>query len=349
MRRSPWRRTMASSSRCPLRPRANSSPGLSTPTQFRAIVNAHYRIEPPAGLAPMIGVVHGLAQWLFAFPGRLSVTISAADHLLEIPREELAARIWRDVAAVADIAAPMPAWQIVRERRATFAASPGAGGEAPRRGHRLDQSVSGRRLDQHRPSGDDRGRHPIRNESGAYTRAAMINGERKDVRSLSARHSDFAEIAGRRDRRSDRRPARRPASGRALGVRARGRRHHPRRICPDAALPRASPSTRNWRPRAGVQPRARAMACPCARSWMPWRASAESTSPPTSRPAALAIRIASSRPASAARDLDWATGTRSTRWSALGGKPAARRADAAPVQDAASAVLARTTSVVGTV
>jgi len=72
----------------------------------------------------MIGIVHGLAQWLFAFPGRLSVTISAADHLLEIPREELAARIWRDVAAVADIATPMPAWQIVRERRATFAALP---------------------------------------------------------------------------------------------------------------------------------------------------------------------------------------------------------------------------------
>jgi squalene-associated FAD-dependent desaturase len=99
-------------------------PGLSTPTQFRAIVNAHYRIEPPAGLAPMIGIIHGLAQWLFAFPGRLSVTISAADHLLEIPREELAADIWRDVAAVAGIATPMPAWQIVRERRATFAASP---------------------------------------------------------------------------------------------------------------------------------------------------------------------------------------------------------------------------------
>jgi len=99
-------------------------PDLSTPTKFRAIVNAHYRIEPPTGLAPMIGVIHGLAQWLFAFPGRLSVTISAADRLLETPREELAARIWRDVAAVANIAEPMPAWQIVRERRATFAASP---------------------------------------------------------------------------------------------------------------------------------------------------------------------------------------------------------------------------------
>jgi len=97
---------------------------LPTPTEFRAIVNAHFRIDPPAGLAPMIGVVNGLAQWLFAFPGRLSVTISAADNLLDLPREELAPRIWRDVAVIANLADAMPAWQIVRERRATFAALP---------------------------------------------------------------------------------------------------------------------------------------------------------------------------------------------------------------------------------
>jgi squalene-associated FAD-dependent desaturase len=99
-------------------------PHLSTPNQFRAIVNAHYRVEPPEGVPPIVGVINGLAQWVFAFPGRLSVTISAADHLLDEPREALAARIWRDVAEVAGIAGPMPAWQIVRERRATFAATP---------------------------------------------------------------------------------------------------------------------------------------------------------------------------------------------------------------------------------
>jgi len=99
-------------------------PELSTPTQFRAIVNAHYRVASPEGLAPMTGLVNGMAQWLFAFPGRLSVTISAADHLLDESREQLAARIWRDVAEVSGIAGPMPAWQIVRERRATFAATP---------------------------------------------------------------------------------------------------------------------------------------------------------------------------------------------------------------------------------
>jgi squalene-associated FAD-dependent desaturase len=99
-------------------------PELPSPTEFRAIVNAHFRVDPPEGLAPMIGVVNGTTQWLFAFPGRLSVTVSAADHLLDLSREDLARRIWSEVAVIANLANAMPAWQIVRERRATFAALP---------------------------------------------------------------------------------------------------------------------------------------------------------------------------------------------------------------------------------
>ena len=98
--------------------------GLSAPSEFRAIVNAHFRLTPPAGLAPMTGIINGTAEWLFAFHDRLSVTISSADWLLDTPREELAALIWREVAEIAGIAGPLPPWQIVRERRATFAALP---------------------------------------------------------------------------------------------------------------------------------------------------------------------------------------------------------------------------------
>jgi squalene-associated FAD-dependent desaturase len=99
-------------------------PDLTAPTEFRAIVNAHFRIAPPAGLPPLIGVINGLTEWIFAFPDRLSVTISGADRLLDTPREELAGLIWRDVARVAGLPEPIPPWQIVRERRATFAATP---------------------------------------------------------------------------------------------------------------------------------------------------------------------------------------------------------------------------------
>jgi squalene-associated FAD-dependent desaturase len=99
-------------------------PKLRTPTEFRGIVNAHFKIDPPPHLPAMLGVVNGLSEWIFAHPGRISVTISDAGRLFERPRAELAADIWRDVARVADLSETLPPWQIVRERRATFAATP---------------------------------------------------------------------------------------------------------------------------------------------------------------------------------------------------------------------------------
>jgi squalene-associated FAD-dependent desaturase len=98
---------------------------LTVPNEFRAIVNAHFRVDPPAGQARIVGVLNGTVEWLFAFPGRLSVTVSAGDRLIDTPREDLARTIWGEVATVAGLPAdPLPPWQIVRERRATFAATP---------------------------------------------------------------------------------------------------------------------------------------------------------------------------------------------------------------------------------
>jgi squalene-associated FAD-dependent desaturase len=112
-------------------PRAAASivPGLTGPAKFRAIVNAHFRHDPPADQPALMGVIGGLVEWLFAFPQRLSVTISDADRLVNAPREELARDIWRDICKAArlgtDVAeGPLPPWQIVRERRATFEATP---------------------------------------------------------------------------------------------------------------------------------------------------------------------------------------------------------------------------------
>jgi len=106
--------------------------GLDVPNEFRAIVNAHFRIAPPADLPPILGVLNATTQWLFSFPGRVSVTISAGDRLIDSPREELAATIWSEVARVAGLPAALPPWQIVRERRATFAATPAQDAKRPR-------------------------------------------------------------------------------------------------------------------------------------------------------------------------------------------------------------------------
>ncbi|WP_257169302.1 hydroxysqualene dehydroxylase HpnE [Bradyrhizobium sp. SRS-191] len=108
----------------PPRPAMGLLPGLTGPTKYRAIVNAHFRITPPKDAPALLGVVGGLVEWLFAFPQRLSVTISNGDRLVDMPREELATAIWADVCKAAGISAALPPWQIVRERRATFEATP---------------------------------------------------------------------------------------------------------------------------------------------------------------------------------------------------------------------------------
>jgi squalene-associated FAD-dependent desaturase len=99
-------------------------PGLSAPTEFRSIVNAHFALPAPKNMPLLTGVVGGWTEWVFAFPDRLSVTISAAERFLATSREELASKIWEEVQAVAGISAPLPAWQIIKEKRATFAATP---------------------------------------------------------------------------------------------------------------------------------------------------------------------------------------------------------------------------------
>jgi squalene-associated FAD-dependent desaturase len=99
-------------------------PGLETPDQFRAIINIHYDLAPPQGIPFMTGVLNRNVEWIFAFRHRISATISHADRLLTLPRQELAETVWREIADILGMDEPLPKWQLVRERRATFAATP---------------------------------------------------------------------------------------------------------------------------------------------------------------------------------------------------------------------------------
>jgi len=106
-------------------------PGLTVPDAFRSILNVHFRIAPPRSQPAILGVVNGQIEWLFAFPDRLSVTISNADRLIDQPREALAAKIWREAAALTGLPEGLPPWQIVKEKRATFAATPAQDAKRP--------------------------------------------------------------------------------------------------------------------------------------------------------------------------------------------------------------------------
>lgn len=116
---------------------ADLVPGLTVPDDFRAIVNAHFKMPAPPsfsaknGAPAMLGVIGGIAEWIFGFEDRISVTVSNADAIVDQDREALAATIWADVAKALNITAPMPAWQIVKEKRATFAATPAQDARRP--------------------------------------------------------------------------------------------------------------------------------------------------------------------------------------------------------------------------
>lgn len=110
-----------------------------------AIVNAHFRLTRPAKLAGggrMLGLLSGLAQWLIVRDDVVSVTVSAADALIDRTADALLADLWRDVAQALDLApTPVPPARLVKERRATFAQTPAHEKLRPGPRTRLDNLV----------------------------------------------------------------------------------------------------------------------------------------------------------------------------------------------------------------
>lgn len=103
-------------------------PALTLPLTSSAIVNAHYRLNQPVSLPgdmPLLGLIGGTAQWLFARHDVVAVTVSAADGLASRSTKEISELLWSDVAQALSIPdAPMPAHRIIKEQRATFTQSP---------------------------------------------------------------------------------------------------------------------------------------------------------------------------------------------------------------------------------
>jgi squalene-associated FAD-dependent desaturase len=110
---------------------ADLLPGLTVPEAFCAILNIHFKVAADPGPAGFFGVLGGTAEWVFVKRGIVSVTISAANRLVDQPAEALARLVWPDVAAALGLAGPLPPWRVVKERRATFAATPAAEARRP--------------------------------------------------------------------------------------------------------------------------------------------------------------------------------------------------------------------------
>jgi len=99
-------------------------PGLVVPDEYEAIFNLHFKCRVEPGEAGFWGLVGGIAEWAFAKGDILSVTVSAANRYAEMSNEELVARVWGDLTVAFGLPAAIPEHRVVREKRATFAATP---------------------------------------------------------------------------------------------------------------------------------------------------------------------------------------------------------------------------------
>lgn len=100
-------------------------PDLVVPDDYAPIVNAHFRCTAPADAPLFAGIIGGTAEWIFRKREVLSVTVSAADRIVGIPADELRDLLWRDVSRAYGLSPqPVPPARIVKERRATFRATP---------------------------------------------------------------------------------------------------------------------------------------------------------------------------------------------------------------------------------
>ena len=209
--------------------------GLIAPNEFQAILNIHFRIDADPGPAGFIGLIGGTAEWVFVKQGHVSVTISAANRMVDQPAEAIAAAVWPDVRAALSLPASMPPWRVVKERRATFAATAAQERLRPARAPTWPTSCwpatgppPGCRPPSKVPSGPAEPR-PRRSSPPEDHRCRARPCHARDRARRTPRRGGGARGVG---------PDAPAARRRALAVRAGSRCHHPRRIRAAGALPR---------------------------------------------------------------------------------------------------------------
>lgn len=114
-------------------------PGPPLPDRVSPIINVHYRLDPPPGMAadsaplaadpaaPPLGVVGGTAEWIFRRGDVVSVTVSAADALAARPADAIARQIWPEVARALALAPPTARTRAAAQIAAGWIPSPGSG------------------------------------------------------------------------------------------------------------------------------------------------------------------------------------------------------------------------------
>ena len=103
--------------------------GIRAPKNKNAIINIHFRLKKSHQLPKephLLGTVGGRSHWLFFRGDVVSVTISSANHLINIDSNVIANEIWREVIKALNLPnhLKIPPYKVIKEKRATFSQTP---------------------------------------------------------------------------------------------------------------------------------------------------------------------------------------------------------------------------------
>ncbi len=99
-------------------------PGLTVPNEFESIYNLHFKYSLPPGEAGFWGFIGGMTEWVFAHSSVISVTISAASRYADMSADDIATKVWSEIASAFSLPPEIPIYRTVWEKRATMLATP---------------------------------------------------------------------------------------------------------------------------------------------------------------------------------------------------------------------------------
>ncbi len=99
------------------------SPSVPVPPKFNPIINVHFKTHTSVEQPEMTGILGGVSHWLFRRKNVASVTISAAEEIVDMPSEEIAKQVWENISNLVG-GGVMPKYRVIKEKLATFAATP---------------------------------------------------------------------------------------------------------------------------------------------------------------------------------------------------------------------------------
>ena len=102
-------------------------PTANLPESFNSILNIHFKVSQEIIRLfkhQIIGMVNSTSQWVFVKKNHISVTVSNANKFNNLPQDEIARIIWKEVCMYLNSKILIKEYRVVNEKKATFVQSP---------------------------------------------------------------------------------------------------------------------------------------------------------------------------------------------------------------------------------